>query len=526
MKLIIFIRQNKTNRMINKFKHKELFLYSIFFAILCAVLYYRQIFLGLHYDDSFITYRYAVNFSEGKGFIFNEGERINSASSLLFTLILAGIHFMGFANLQIASSAIGLLSSFGSIYIVYSIITKIFDDRLLRANIFIPFVFSGTLVAWAVSGMESLFFLFLMLLFFKYYIKNNLIYSTFILCCLLICRAESVIIFATVIIVDLFYAIKNKNYKNLIIYSIFGSITIILLYAWNFFYFDSFVPQPVRFKNISRYYNPDIVDSIKDIVRFYFYKNIILTLLTLSAILQFILLFVKTRTINIENKLFVSLSIYLTLSVSSFIVGPYSDFNRYMIHTIPIMVILSAFLINQNYSVLIKYKFIQLISLSISLFITVRENQYISRYFSNSSVHQEKRILVGKYIDSNINHSDLIYSSDIGAISYFAINNKFVDLSGLTSNSPFNFIEKSQSNNYKAWLKLHKIGLVADTESKGKISSLEILNYPSNYFKNINRNTDYSLNLYDALNKIILKESIGGDMNIVLMRIHKKAYFK
>ena len=156
----------------------------------------------------------------------------------------------------------------------------------------------------------------------------------------------------------------------------------------------------------------------------------------------------------------------------------------------------------------------------------IRENRNISNYFYNSSIHQEKRIVVGKYINSKINHSDLIYSSDIGAISYFALNNHFVDLSGLTSLIPFYFIEKSQSVNYNEWLKSHKIVWVADTESNGKISSLEILKQPSNYFNTIRSDSNYSLNLYDISNKLILKESIGGDLNIVLMKLNKNLYLK
>jgi hypothetical protein len=142
-----------------KYNNIELSIYLISFLAMSLVLYNRQILLGLHYDDSFITYRYAINFSEGRGFVFNVGEKINSASSLLFTLILAFIHFLGFDNLQIASSIIGLLSSFGSIYLIYNITTEFISDKLLRANILIPFVFSGTIIAWATSGMAALIIL-------------------------------------------------------------------------------------------------------------------------------------------------------------------------------------------------------------------------------------------------------------------------------------------------------------------------------------------------------------------------------
>ena len=41
------------------------------------------------YDDPFITYRYAENLAQGKGFVYNPGERVLSTTTPLFTLLLA-----------------------------------------------------------------------------------------------------------------------------------------------------------------------------------------------------------------------------------------------------------------------------------------------------------------------------------------------------------------------------------------------------------------------------------------------------
>ena len=170
--------------MIKKYNFIELCFYLFSFLTVSLILYNRQILLGLHYDDSFITYRYAINFSEGRGFVFYTGERINSASSLLYTLILSTFHFIGFKNLQVVSSLIGLLSGIGVIYLAYLFVCNFVSKILYRAYILIPFVFSGSIIAWATSGMETLFFMYLMLLFLKYYIKNNFIITTLLLCLL------------------------------------------------------------------------------------------------------------------------------------------------------------------------------------------------------------------------------------------------------------------------------------------------------------------------------------------------------
>jgi hypothetical protein len=62
------------------------------------------------YDDYQIEYRYAVNFSEGRGLVFNEGEYADAASSFLYTIVLAVFYWFGFHNLELVSCILNLLS--------------------------------------------------------------------------------------------------------------------------------------------------------------------------------------------------------------------------------------------------------------------------------------------------------------------------------------------------------------------------------------------------------------------------------
>jgi hypothetical protein len=40
-------------------------------------------------DDAFITYRYARNLATGRGFVYNEGERVLGTTTPLYAMILA-----------------------------------------------------------------------------------------------------------------------------------------------------------------------------------------------------------------------------------------------------------------------------------------------------------------------------------------------------------------------------------------------------------------------------------------------------
>jgi len=510
--------------MLNILRSKDFIFYIILFLIICFFLYFRQIFYGYHYDDSFITYRYAINLSQGKGFVFNYGERVNSASSLLFTLVLSFFHFVGFKNISTISTIIGISSALSSIYLVYSFVLNYIPDKILRACILVPFIFSGSVIAWATSGMETLFFMFLILVFFKFYLNKNLYISGLLLCLLLFCRPESIIIFATILIVESFHFIKTKETLNLFVYFIFGFSTIFIFYFWNYIYFDNIVPQPVRFKKISPYYSLSLDNSVKNVFYFFFIKNCVLSCLSFFTIIIYTYNYVKRRRIFPEEKTLLTFTIYFVLSIMSFIIGPYSDFHRYMVHTIPIMVFISSMLVNRHLNIFKNYKSIQYLTILFSLVYLVRDNKNIASYFYKSSLHQEYRIELGKYINSNLDKSELIMSSDLGAISFFAINNNFVDIAGLTSLYPFKFIDKSQVHYISKWIKNKKVKYVADTQYGEKTSSLEVLKTPSLFFKTVNSNFDFKINLYDISNSVIFKKSVDSNMSIVLLKINDNLY--
>ena len=72
--------------------------------------HYFHEFTLVQYDDSYITYRYARNFALGDGLRFNPGDNTNSASSLLFVLLLGIGHLITRAPIELISTTINTLS--------------------------------------------------------------------------------------------------------------------------------------------------------------------------------------------------------------------------------------------------------------------------------------------------------------------------------------------------------------------------------------------------------------------------------
>lgn len=61
------------------------------------------------FDDPFITYRYAANIAQGKGFVYNVGERVLSTTAPFYALLLALGALLGW-DIPLTSNAIGCLS--------------------------------------------------------------------------------------------------------------------------------------------------------------------------------------------------------------------------------------------------------------------------------------------------------------------------------------------------------------------------------------------------------------------------------
>jgi hypothetical protein len=61
----------------------------LFAMVLLAV--HAAMFRGFLVDDAYISWRYARNFAEGLGLVFNPGERVEGFSNPLYTMLMAGI---------------------------------------------------------------------------------------------------------------------------------------------------------------------------------------------------------------------------------------------------------------------------------------------------------------------------------------------------------------------------------------------------------------------------------------------------
>ena len=79
------VKANKYRRIIKKLVFPSLYIFAV--TTLISYQYYDWA-----YDDPFITYRYAQNLANGLGFVYNQGSRVQSTTTPLFTIILAALY--------------------------------------------------------------------------------------------------------------------------------------------------------------------------------------------------------------------------------------------------------------------------------------------------------------------------------------------------------------------------------------------------------------------------------------------------
>lgn len=114
-------------------------------------------------DDSYISFRYAVNLVDGHGLVYNPGEAIEGYTNFLWTLIIAGGLELG-VDPHVSSKVLGALAGLGLLVVVYRLSARVQPLGALPCLATWLLASSPTTVCWAMFGLETSFFAFLIAL--------------------------------------------------------------------------------------------------------------------------------------------------------------------------------------------------------------------------------------------------------------------------------------------------------------------------------------------------------------------------
>lgn len=431
-------------------------------------------------DDSYISFRFVKNFVEGKGLVFNPGEKVEGYTNLLWVLILSVFYAMKFNIESIAqylSMGFGILILFQTFKI--SSLVELKDggkkgkssSALSGAYLFnfIPvvlMVLTGAFNFWAISGMETCMFMAYVLAGIFYYIKNknsqapNYLFSLFIFLASLT-RPEGLYFFGLIIIHKVIISIKDNkagfikdvlSKNNLITYAVY-IIPTGLFMLWRLSYYG--YPFP------NTYYAKTAYDSAHLLAGWNYFKNFFEAYMLYGVVFVLPLFLLKKK----ESFFEISLMYLITIAYSVYIITVGGDVLkqfRFFLPILPLIYILfGKFLEDIAYrmksksasgSVSTGLAIMLAVSLAIGFLNYNSQKEAIKKDVETENGLVEKMKLAGAWFNkkqTQLGRPLVLAATTIGAVSYFS-DVTVIDMLGLTdetiAHKPLEVAEVSSLN--------------------------------------------------------------------------------
>ena len=116
-------------------------------------------------DDAYISFRYALNWVNGAGLVYNLGEHVEGYTNFLWTVLLAGCAYLGF-DIAFCSKILSVCMAICTLFIIYRFSQHLFTGHqvywVIAALPLILFSVMPSQARYVVSGMETLLFVFLL----------------------------------------------------------------------------------------------------------------------------------------------------------------------------------------------------------------------------------------------------------------------------------------------------------------------------------------------------------------------------
>lgn len=427
---------------------------------LIGIYYPTESFFANQYDDTYITYRYAINLAQGNGLVFNVGEKTDSASSFFYTIILAGIYWIGLQDLELVGASLGLISLLGIVILVYKTCLHITNSASVSCFVGIVCGINGFFSGWTLSGMETMLWVFLvMLTIYLIVIRANYIWVVLAIAAAAFTRFEGMLLIGTygLAVLSSTRPPPHKDYKYPFIALSLLCLVLAIFYVVKHEYYAVWISHAFEMKQIAKYYQPRPRETV--------------FLWVVFGSIPFIL---SIPTLLSRKYFFVGA--YFFVAAVAVLIGLKSDWSRYSIHLIPIVYTFASPALSQ----LFRKKMALALSITITMTCQAMAGTYYNyKNMTSLAAPQSCRKQVGQYLNEHIPTVEYIASSDIGAIAYEAIHHRFVDLTGLTSVSVLREYQRAlPADNV---LKERKVRYLADTFSNNddeRIANV-LKNYPS-----------------------------------------------
>jgi len=385
-----------------------------------SLLYFLQDF---YHDDAYIALRYAQNFLNGNGLVWNIGERVEGYTSLLWILLAVSLAKFGI-NIVFASRILGIVSLIG-VYVILIVMKKNegwYSSLLIASN--------GAVIAWSIGGLETSGFAFLItacLLYSErlmngnhslYFLVLGLLYGIAVLC-----RPETILFFAVAIIwfMALWVLKKNQSLKIIALFLLGFLLIVVPHLFWRLSYYGELMPNTFYVK--AGFDVNNFPFGIKYILQFCLFQFSALMILALGIGLS-------TERLSTGNWFLIS-SLILYLIYIAYIGGDHMQWFRFFVPILPILYLLIIREVRQLTN-LTSRKWIFPATITILFCTNLASTAYAGvvmgwRKVDPAAYHGK---LVGQYIKENWQKNSLVALNTAGSTAFYS-KLRCIDMLGL-----------------------------------------------------------------------------------------------
>ena len=106
-------------------------------------------------DDAFISFRYARNLAEGRGLVFNPGERVEGYTNFLWTLFMALPEWLGWST-PLFAQIVGIVIMLATVAVTWRLARRVLDDDVMALLAVVVLLTNMTFLSYATGGLETM----------------------------------------------------------------------------------------------------------------------------------------------------------------------------------------------------------------------------------------------------------------------------------------------------------------------------------------------------------------------------------
>ncbi len=378
----------------------------------------QTIYFDFTQDDAFITFRYAANFLNGDGLVYNIGERVEGYTNFLWMIImilgkLAGIDFVIFSRLA------GMLCGVGTIIFTWFIGRIIFNRQSFLPGLCSFFL--GTILSfgyWSVAGLETAAFSMMIAGAIYFYLRKSYSVIIFLVLATLL-RPEGGLVFGIILAHSIFSAKSFSKYSKTILAAYIILLLPYAIFKWT--YFSSLLPNPFYAK--TGFNLKQILNGLEYTGTFFWHY-----LAGGLFLVPFLLVYKKwSRHIRLLSVFLLIYIVYIVL-----IGGDVLKVHRFFVPLFPGLILVSIY----GFTNLFKSKIIVLISLILLLSWQIYiPSEYIDTYHRAERALNYKMNQTMDHLFDADNTNFSVAVSTIGIVGYRLLGHTVIDLLGLTDST-------------------------------------------------------------------------------------------